>query len=163
MSNNKEFVGKIVSTDDGLLTIDVDKVHDLGYQTFSCQRCPSARANVLTSKIQMVMKESIDEGDNELAERFHSDSSAGKIDIDVIMTGKPKSLRDKMQEVLSTFADLEKQLGLVEDATLYQALTRKPDISEDDAKRLVDQLVKEGILYSPKPGHLKRNAPQGTT
>jgi len=86
------------------------------------------------------------------------DTTTGKIDIDVIMTGKPKSLRDKMQEVLSTFADLEKQLGIVEDSTLYQALTRKPDITEDDARRLVDQLVKEGILYSPKPGHLKRTA-----
>jgi DNA replicative helicase MCM subunit Mcm2 (Cdc46/Mcm family) len=86
------------------------------------------------------------------------DTTTGKIDIDVIMTGKPKSLRDKMQEVLSTFAELEKQLGIVEDSTLYQALTRKPDISEDDARRLVDQLVKEGILYSPKAGHLKRTA-----
>jgi replicative DNA helicase Mcm len=86
------------------------------------------------------------------------DTTTGKIDIDVIMTGKPKSLRDKMQEVLSTFAELEKQLGIVEDSTLYKALTRKPDISEDDARRLVDQLVKEGILYSPKPGHLKRTA-----
>ena len=86
------------------------------------------------------------------------DTTTGKIDIDVIMTGKPKSLRDKMQEVLSTFAELERQLGIVEDSTLYQALTRKPDISEDDARRLVDQLVKEGILYSPKPGHLKRTA-----
>jgi len=86
------------------------------------------------------------------------DTTTGKIDIDVIMTGKPKSLRDKMQEVLGTFAELEKQLGIVEDSTLYQALTRKPDITEDDARRLVDQLVREGILYSPKPGHLKRTA-----
>ena len=86
------------------------------------------------------------------------DTTTGKIDIDVIMTGKPKSIRDKMQEVLSTFAELEKQLGIVDDSTLYQALARKPDISDDDARRLVDQLVKEGILYSPKPGHLKRTA-----
>ncbi|HUK50119.1 MAG TPA: LAGLIDADG family homing endonuclease, partial [Terriglobales bacterium] len=86
------------------------------------------------------------------------DTTTGKIDIDVIMTGKPKSLRDKMQEVLSTFAELEKQLGVVDDSTLYQALARKPDITDDDARRLVDQLVKEGILYSPKPGHLKRTA-----
>ena len=51
------------------------------------------------------------------------DTTTGKIDIDVIMTGKPKSLRDKMQVVLSTFVDLEKQLGIVEDSTLYQALS----------------------------------------
>jgi replicative DNA helicase Mcm len=86
------------------------------------------------------------------------DTTTGKIDIDVIMTGKPKSLRDKMQVVLSTFADLEKQLGIVEDSTLYQALSRKVDLTDDEARRLIDQLVKEGILYSPKPGHLKRTA-----
>jgi len=86
------------------------------------------------------------------------DTTTGKIDIDVIMTGKPKSLRDKMQVVLSTFADLEKQLGIVEDSTLFQALSRKVDITDDEARRLVDQLVREGILYSPKPGHLKRTA-----
>ena len=86
------------------------------------------------------------------------DTTTGKIDIDVIMTGKPKSLRDKMQVVLSTFADLEKQLGIVEEPTLYQALSHKPDISDDEARRLVEQLVREGILYAPKPGHLKRTA-----
>jgi replicative DNA helicase Mcm len=86
------------------------------------------------------------------------DTTTGKIDIDVIMTGKPKSLRDKMQVVLSTFADLEKQLGIVEEPTLYQALSHKPDIPDDEARRLVEQLVREGILYAPKPGHLKRTA-----
>ncbi len=86
------------------------------------------------------------------------DTTTGKIDIDVIMTGKPKSLRDKMQVVLGTFVDLEKQLGIVEDSTLYQALSRKVDITDDEARRLVGQLVREGILYSPKPGHLKRTA-----
>jgi len=86
------------------------------------------------------------------------DMATGKMDIDVIMTGKPKSLRDKMQVVLSTFADLEKQLGIVEDSTLYQALSRKVDITDDEARRLVDQLIREGIIYSPKPGHLKRTA-----
>lgn len=86
------------------------------------------------------------------------DTTTGKMDIDVIMTGKPKSLRDKMQVVLTTFAELEKQLGIVEDSTLYQALSRKVDITDDDARRLVEQLVREGILYAPKPGHLKRTA-----
>ncbi len=86
------------------------------------------------------------------------DTTTGKIDIDVIMTGKPKSLRDKMQVVLSTFADLEKQLGIVEEPTLYQALSRKVDITDEEARRLVEQLVREGILYAPKQGHLKRTA-----
>jgi replicative DNA helicase Mcm len=86
------------------------------------------------------------------------DTATNKIDIDVIMTGKPKSLRDKMQVVLSTFAELEKQLGIVQDSTLYQALSRKVDISDEEARKLVDQLVREGIIYSPKQGYLKRTA-----
>lgn len=87
------------------------------------------------------------------------DTTTGKIDIDVIMTGKPKSLRDKMDIVLGAFSDLEKQLGTVlEDATLYQAVSRKAQITEDEARRLVESLLKDGILYSPKPGHLRRTA-----
>ncbi|HMK82366.1 MAG TPA: minichromosome maintenance protein MCM [Candidatus Bathyarchaeia archaeon] len=86
------------------------------------------------------------------------DTATNKIDIDVIMTGKPKSLRDKMQVVLSTFAELEKQLGTVQDSILYQALSRKVDITDEEARKLVDQLVREGILYSPKEGYLKRTA-----
>ncbi len=86
------------------------------------------------------------------------DTATGKVDIDVIMTGKPKSLRDKMQVILSTFVDLERQLGIVEEPTLFQALSRKVDITDEEARRLVGQLVREGILYSPKPGHLKRAA-----
>jgi replicative DNA helicase Mcm len=70
------------------------------------------------------------------------DTATNKIDIDVIMTGKPKSLRDKMQVVLSTFAELEKQLGIVQDSTLYQALSRKVDITDEEARKLVDQLVR---------------------
>jgi replicative DNA helicase Mcm len=86
------------------------------------------------------------------------DTATNKIDIDVIMTGKPKSLRDKMQVVLSTFAELEKQLGIVQDSTLYQALSRKVDITDEEARKLVEQLIREGIIYSPKEGYLKRTA-----
>ncbi|MEM3754663.1 MAG: LAGLIDADG family homing endonuclease, partial [Candidatus Bathyarchaeia archaeon] len=39
------------------------------------------------------------------------DVTTGKIDIDVIMTGKPKSLRDKMQAVLAFITELERQFG----------------------------------------------------
>jgi hypothetical protein len=31
-------------------------------------------------------------------------------------------------------------------------------MEEREARRLIGQLIKEGILYSPKPGRLKRTA-----
>jgi replicative DNA helicase Mcm len=86
------------------------------------------------------------------------DTTTGKVDIDVIMTGKPKSLRDKMQLVLQTLADMERETGTVEDAVLFESLSKKVEINEGEAKTLVNQLIKEGILYQPKPGHLKRTA-----
>jgi len=53
------------------------------------------------------------------------DVSSSKIDIDIIMTGKPKSLRDKLQTVLSTIMKLEKETGMVGDywaASIFTSL-----------------------------------------
>jgi DNA replicative helicase MCM subunit Mcm2 (Cdc46/Mcm family) len=74
------------------------------------------------------------------------------------MTGKSKSLRDAMQLVRTAIADLEKETGTVEEATLYETLSKKSGIEEDVAKKVVSQLLKEGLIYSPKPGHLKRTS-----
>jgi replicative DNA helicase Mcm len=86
------------------------------------------------------------------------DTTTGKTDIDIIMTGKSKSLRDAMQLVRTAIADLEKETGTVEEATLYETLSKKSEIEEDVAKKVVSQLLKEGLIYSPKPGHLKRTS-----
>ncbi len=44
------------------------------------------------------------------------DLSSYKMDIDLIMTGKPKSVRDKLQTVLSTLMEMEKETGIVENS-----------------------------------------------
>jgi len=83
------------------------------------------------------------------------DTSTGKMDIDVIMTGKPKSLRDRMQIIISTVAEMEKDTGFVEEASLYEALKEK-GVDEERARAAVSQLIREGVLYAPKPGQVKR-------
>ena len=84
------------------------------------------------------------------------DTTTGKMDIDIIMTGKSKSLRDAMSMVRTAIADLEKETGTVEETKLYETLMKRSGLEEDDAKKVVSQLLKEGIIYSPKPGHLKK-------
>ena len=84
------------------------------------------------------------------------DISSQKIDIDIIMTGKPKSLRDKLGVVLSTIISMEKETGTVEKSALLEKLETEYDIIRGEAERLVGQLVKEGTIYSPKEGHLKK-------
>jgi replicative DNA helicase Mcm len=50
------------------------------------------------------------------------DLSSYKVDIDLIMTGKPKSVRDKLQVILSVLIEMEKETGMVEKAALVNEL-----------------------------------------
>jgi len=84
------------------------------------------------------------------------DISSHKIDIDIIMTGKPKSLRDKLGVVLNTIISMEKKTGIVEKSALLEKLETEYDIIRGEAERLIGQLVKEGTIYSPKEGYLKK-------
>ena len=86
------------------------------------------------------------------------DTTTGKMDIDVIMTGKPKSLRDRMQTILSMVAVLERETGSVQESKLFEELSKTAALPEAEARTLVNQLTRDGILYSPKPSHLKRTA-----
>jgi len=84
------------------------------------------------------------------------DTTTGKMDIDVIMTGKPKSVRDRMGIVLDYVAQVEKEAGMVEERALYDAVSKKIEVTEDEARRIVGQLIRDGVLYSPKTGFLRR-------
>jgi replicative DNA helicase Mcm len=84
------------------------------------------------------------------------DLSSYKYDIDLIMTGKPKSVRDKLQVVLSTMLEMEKETGIVEKAALLNELETKYKISRNEAERLLGQLLREGTIYEPREGYLKK-------
>ena len=84
------------------------------------------------------------------------DISSHKLDIDIIMTGKPKSLRDRLQVVLSTIVEMEKETGMVEKSALLEKLQTDYEITTPEAERLIGQLTKEGTVYSPRDGYLKK-------
>lgn len=84
------------------------------------------------------------------------DLSSYKMDIDIIMTGKPKSVRDKLQTVLSKLMTMEKQTGIVEKMTLLDELETEHKISKGEAERLISQLLREGTIYEPREGYLKK-------
>jgi replicative DNA helicase Mcm len=126
-------------------------------QLESLVRVAEARARVALRKEVLVedaetaiaiMKRSLEEVGIDLSSR--------KFDIDIIMTGKPKSLRDKLAIVLSTVVEMEKETGVVEKAALIEKLEAEHEISSREAERLIGQLVKEGTLYSPREGYLKK-------
>ena len=84
------------------------------------------------------------------------DVSSYKMDIDLIMTGKPKSVRDKMQVVLSVLMQMEKETGVVEKQALVTELETKHKIPRADIERMIGQLLREGTVYEPREDCLKK-------
>lgn len=83
------------------------------------------------------------------------DTSTGQIDIDVIMTGKPKSMRDIMHALLSTISQLQDELGMAEEIRIEDELL-KNGFQKEDIHKALTQLLKEGLIYSPKAGFVKK-------
>jgi replicative DNA helicase Mcm len=84
------------------------------------------------------------------------DMASHMMDIDVIMTGKPKSLRDKLKVILDSILDMSKDTGMTEKKALIELLETKRSISVVEAEKLLSQLFKEGTIYSPREGFLKK-------
>jgi replicative DNA helicase Mcm len=84
------------------------------------------------------------------------DLSSYKMDIDLIMTGKPKSVRDRMQIILSVLMAMEKETGIVEKAALLSELDSKHKIPRAETERMIGQLLREGTIYEPREGCLKK-------
>ncbi len=84
------------------------------------------------------------------------DMSSYKVDIDLIMTGRPKSIRDRLGIVISTIMDMEKTTGIVEKDALVNELETKHKIPRGEIERMVSQLLREGTIYEPREGSLKK-------
>ncbi len=84
------------------------------------------------------------------------DMSNYKVDIDLIMTGRPKSIRDRLGIVISTIMDLEKVTGIVERDALVNELETKHKIPKGEIERMISQLLREGTIYEPREGCLKK-------
>ncbi|MEM1891536.1 MAG: Minichromosome maintenance protein MCM, partial [Nitrososphaerota archaeon] len=82
------------------------------------------------------------------------DVKTGKPDIDVIMTGKPKSVRDKLAIVLNMIKEFEERKGVAEEEELKAALVEN-GLSEPEINRILSWLITEGKVYTPKPGCYK--------
>ncbi len=84
------------------------------------------------------------------------DVSSRKFDIDIIMTGKPKSVRDKLSVILGLLSSMEKETGMVEKSRLLERIQTEYDIGSSEAERLIGQMLKEGTIFSPRNGYLKK-------
>ncbi|MCX8187609.1 MAG: minichromosome maintenance protein MCM [Nitrososphaeria archaeon] len=79
------------------------------------------------------------------------DIETGKLDIDVILTGKPKSMRDKFVILLDTIRELQEEKGYAEDEEVKEAL-RERGLTDGEIGKLLSRLLSDGKIFSPKPG-----------
>ena len=79
------------------------------------------------------------------------DVETGKPDIDVILTGKPKSVRDKFAIMIKTIKEFQEEKGFAEDEELREAL-RERGLSDEEIGRLLNRLLSDGKVFTPKPG-----------
>ncbi|MGB9622812.1 MAG: Minichromosome maintenance protein MCM, partial [Candidatus Bathyarchaeia archaeon] len=83
------------------------------------------------------------------------DLSTFKVDVDLIMTGKPKSLRDMLTTIVDIVAELEKETGLAEERVVREEALRR-GMPEPEYERGIAQLLREGTLFVPRQGYLKK-------
>jgi len=95
-----------------------------------------------------IMKRSLEEAGIDVTSR--------KIDIDIIMTGKPKSQQDKLRVILNVLVEMERETGTVKRDDLLDKLSSEFDIPRTDAERLLGILRRDGTVFEPKEGYLKK-------
>ena len=78
------------------------------------------------------------------------------VDIDVLMTGKPATMRDKIVTVLKLVEELEAEYGEAEREELYRRLREKYDLDRATVEGIIKRMISDGMLYEPKPGYLKK-------
>jgi replicative DNA helicase Mcm len=84
------------------------------------------------------------------------DLSSYKVDIDLIMTGRSKSIRDRLHVILAVLMDMEKVTGIVEKDALINELETTHKIPRAEIERMISQLLREGTIYEPREGCLKK-------
>jgi replicative DNA helicase Mcm len=83
------------------------------------------------------------------------DTSTMKVDVDTIMTGKPKSMRDALAVLLDVIFELQRETGMAELKAVFDEAERR-GIPASECERLIAQLKRDGTVYEPREGYLKK-------
>lgn len=89
-------------------------------------------------------------------EQVGIDVSTGQYDIDILYSGKPRSMQNQLQKVLQVIGEMERVSGSVKETDLYEALTTDYGINRSEAARFISVLMKDGTIFMPRPGYYRR-------
>lgn len=108
------------------------------------------------------------ESDDQLINRLMEHARAHMIIIGATPTATEiPRFEVQLQKVLGVIGELEgrsdsksaNRVGAVMDEDLFDALLEGPGFVRSEAARLVGVLMRDGAIYSPRPGYFKRTVP----
>jgi replicative DNA helicase Mcm len=84
------------------------------------------------------------------------DASTGKVDVDILMTGRSKSQREKIQRVIDLIGEVENKHGGMAPVEEIVRRAKEEGIEENFVMRVVEEEKRDGFLYEPKQGYVTR-------
>ncbi|MBI4894992.1 MAG: minichromosome maintenance protein MCM [Candidatus Aenigmarchaeota archaeon] len=84
------------------------------------------------------------------------DSETGRIDIDKIESGITSSTRSKLRIIQDIISDLQKETGKEVAVSDVEAQAQEQGIEGNRVRDVIDRLKREGLVFEPKPGYIKK-------
>lgn len=85
------------------------------------------------------------------------DRSTGQIDIDTIMTGKPRSQQERIVRMIKLLeAMVNEAKGPVSEQDYVTRGVEQLELDEDTLKKTLQTMKRDGIVYTPKPGFVQK-------
>lgn len=91
-------------------------------------------------------------------EQVGIDPETGGYDIDLIETGKPRSLQNKLFLLLQIIDSLCKIEGVARVDEVKRTLAEAHRIAEPEASKLISTCMRDGAIFAPRPGYYKRTS-----
>jgi replicative DNA helicase Mcm len=92
---------------------------------------------------------------NYVLEKTAYDVETEKIDIDMLLTGKTKSQRDKMNIIMDYIRSKVKEIGgPIKKEFAAEEIEKAHGIEKNTVLEIIEKLLKEGILFEAKPGYV---------
>ncbi len=119
------------------------------------------RMSEASAKIRLAEKVEVQDAERAIhlmtwvLERIYMDRETGKIDIDIVSTGIPKSKRDKIETIMDIIRRLQKEYDAVEIAKVVSEAKEHKDIDEVFVRRTIDDMIYKGELYKKEHGFVR--------
>ena len=84
------------------------------------------------------------------------DPESGKVDVDILMTGKSRSQRQNMERIMEIIKDLEGQFGGAAPIEEIKKMASAEGIRDRFVEQMIEEEKRRGHLYEPKEGLISR-------